>query len=192
MEFIRNHNQKNSTFTVGVNQFTDLTWEEFKNSYLSTPIQNEVPSSLKTKHENGTEIDWREKGAVTPVKNQGMCGSCWAFSTTGSLEGAIQINKGNLPSLSEQELVDCSRSYGNNGCNGGLMEFGMKYIEDHKVGTEKDYPYKGRDMKCKRKEEGERYSATEYVTLDPVDVNGLSAALENGPVSVAIEVRRDF
>ena len=110
MEFIKSHNQKNSSFTLGVNQFSDLTWEEFKNSYLSQPIENKVPSGLKTKLQNDVEIDWREKGAVTPVKNQGQCGSCWAFSTTGSFEAAIQISTGTLPSLSEQELVDCSRS----------------------------------------------------------------------------------
>lgn len=192
MDFIKKHNNKNSTYSLGVNHFADLTWEEFQNSYLSTPIDNEVSASLNTKVETVKEIDWREKGAVTPVKNQGMCGSCWAFSTTGSLEGALAINKGSLPSLSEQELVDCSRSYGNNGCNGGLMQFGFAYIQDHSVGTEKDYPYQGRDQSCKRKDEGERYAVTDYVTLDPVDVTGLSAALEKGPVSVALEVRRDF
>ena len=151
-----------------------------------------MPSSLKTKLNSVTEVDWRDKGAVTPVKNQGMCGSCWAFSVTGSFEGAVAINKGTLPSFSEQELVDCSKSYGNHGCNGGIMSFGFNYIADHKLATEKDYPYKGRDSSCKRKDTGERYGVSEYVTLDSVDVNGLSAALENNPVSVAIEVRRDF
>lgn len=72
------------------------------------------------------------------------------------------------------------------------MEFGMNYVIEHKVGTEADYPYRGRDMKCKRKETGDRFAATKYVTIDPIDVNGLSAALEVNPISVAIEVRRDF
>jgi cathepsin L len=96
-----------------------------------------------------TSVDWVTAGAVTPIKNQGQCGSCWAFSTTGSLEGLNFLTNKNLLSFSEQQLVDCSSSYGNQGCNGGLMDNAFKYVEVEGIELEATYPYTAVTGTCK-------------------------------------------
>lgn len=118
---------------MGVNQFTALTNEEFVQQYLGTiiPTQNAVVNSVDDMMVG--DVDWSSQGAVTPIKNQGSCGSYWAFSATGALEGLSKIAYGALQSFSEQQLVDCSGSYGNMGCNGGLMDNAFKYVKDHGI-----------------------------------------------------------
>jgi cathepsin L len=122
MDFIEAHNSGNSTFSVDMNQFGDLTNEEFKRTYLGSRythtgelITEDLPEGLPT------SWDWRPKGAVTAIKNQQQCGSCYSFSTTGSVEGCHFQATHKLVSLSEQNIMDCSNNYGNMGCNGGLM-----------------------------------------------------------------------
>jgi C1A family cysteine protease len=133
----------------GVNQFTDLCPAEFAKYYLgykaSNTTQKASPAPLYQPHElapMGSSVDWRTKGAVTPVKNQGQCGSCWSFSTTGNVEGQWFLANGNLVSFSEEELVQCSASAGNQGCNGGLMDDAFEWIVSNGgIDTEADYPY---------------------------------------------------
>ena len=113
----------NNTHVVGHNEFSDMTYAEMKkrNGY----VHREQTKVVELSEENlEASVDWRSKGAVTPVKNQGQCGSCWAFSTTGSVEAAYFLKHGSLKSFSEQQLVDCAGGiYHNNGCNGGLMDY---------------------------------------------------------------------
>lgn len=133
-------------------------------------------------------MDWRTKGAVTAVKNQGQCGSCWAFSTTGSVEGAYFLKQGVLKSFSEQQLVDCANgSWHNYGCMGGLMDSAFKYIEKYPLEEESVYPYKARDSACVAKASKEEASISGFTDVPKMSVQQLKAAINKTPVSVAIE-----
>ena len=173
--------------TVGLNQFSDWTHEEYKKllGYKARENVSAEPELLDTSN-LADEMDWRSKGAVTPVKNQGQCGSCWAFSTTGAVEGAMFLSSGTLQSYSEQQLVDCSKQ--NNGCNGGLMDYAFQYIETNPLMLEGDYAYTARKGTCKyeaSKGVG-KVKGFKDVSRDSTGAQ-LKAALAKGPVSVAIE-----
>jgi C1A family cysteine protease len=178
-------------FTMGINQFTDLTPQEFKDQYVGG-LKAEVGSyGCKTFSSSASgapsSIDWRQKGAVTSVKDQGQCGSCWTFSSTGAVEGAWAIAKGQLVDLSEQELVDCATgvSYGSHGCNGGQMEGAFKFIIENGQCALSSYPYTAKDGSC------QKCSAVAHISscsdVKPNDQISLKAAVAQQPVAVAIE-----
>jgi len=190
MDKITEHNKGDHSWKMGITQFSDMTPEEFK-SYVSCGSLKHKPSNIifdapKDSNVTAASIDWVTKGAVTPVKNQGQCGSCWSFSTTGAIEGRSFISSGKLISLSEQDLVDCSKQ--NSGCNGGLMDYAFAFVESNSgLCSEADYSYKAyQHWRCM--EDG----CTKY---DPIssyaDVRSSTSALEaacnDGPVAIAIE-----
>jgi len=195
LDFITETNKKNLSYTVGMNKFGDMTLEEFHAKY--TGYNNIKRDFIRSKNgpthqshllNNPASVDWRTKNAVTPVKDQGQCGSCWAFSATGSMEGAYALKKSSLISLSEQQLVDCSGSQGNQGCNGGLMDYAFEYVIANKgITTEALYPYKAVDQRCKSPLPKSAIMISSYTDVDANKDQALENAVAMGPVSVAIE-----
>jgi len=184
------------SFYLGMNKFADLTISEFvkmMNGYNATlRAQRSQSRRVHTRNPNvklPDTVDWRDKGYVTPVKDQGQCGSCWAFSSTGALEGQHFKATGKLVSLSEQNLVDCSQKQGNMGCNGGLMDQAFEYIKDNSgVDTEVSYPYEAQDNDCRFKAADVGATDTGYTDIKSTDESALQDAVANvGPISVAID-----
>ena len=179
-------------FRLGMNAYADLDGAEFSkifNGYISGRLSNTTKLFHATGSPLDNTVDWRTKGVVTGIKNQGQCGSCWSFSATGSLEGQHALATGNLVSLSEQNLVDCSGPEGNEGCNGGLMDDAFQYVIDNKgIDTEASYPYVARDENCRFNRANVGATAKSFVDVAHEDENALTEAITKiGPISVAID-----
>lgn len=178
-------------YKVGLNQFSDLTKKEFLTKYTGLVFnkaqRDEIDLSENIRQGPPTSINWVEKGAVGPIKNQGQCGSCWAFSVVAAVEGMYVIEGNKYTSLSEQQLVDCASSYGPQGCNGGWMDDALRYVKDKGLEKESDYSYTARVQTCK-------YDASKVVTkigsifsIKANDYNALLAGAAMGPITLALD-----
>jgi len=198
-------NRENDGWTMAVNKFADLTAEEFSEFQgFKQPERQVQAPSLGVHKYSGRDIpdgvDWSEKGAVTAVKNQGTCGSCWAFSSTGALEGRAKIATGTLVPMSEQQFVDCDKAFvpatnsTDGGCQGGLMDNAFTYGETNDICTEDSYAYKGTQGSCSTSgctAALKKGSVTGHVDVDATE-DALAEAVSAGPVSVAIQANTIF
>jgi len=184
----------------GLNQFADLSPEEFASIYLHEipkdfPRPSFLPSTNKSLSDYPKEKNWVQDGAVTPVKNQGQCGSCWSFSVTGNMEGVYKVAHGELPSLSEQQLVDCDhdcmeykgQKVCDSGCDGGLMPNAMAYGIREGMTTESQYGYKGKVGKCEYTSSMAKYHFKEWKAVNGNDKDMVAALNDIGPLSVGVD-----
>merc|ERR1712183_223124 len=194
----RRAQQGKHTYFLQINKYGDLLHYEFRtmlNGYKQrTKNQTrkyEAGTFIRNAHVDRlpAKVDWRKLGAVTPVKDQGQCGSCWSFSTTGALEAMHFRKTGKLTSLSEQNLIDCSRSYGNQGCNGGLMDNAFQYIKDNGgIDTERSYPYEARNGKCRYNAANIGSNSIGFVDVEAGNEEALKIAVATqGPCGIGID-----
>lgn len=187
------HNKKRESYTMGLNQFSDLTLEEFKKrfNYKHTTSNNNI--YFPKKIAPVAAIDWRMKGAVTAIKDQGNCGSCYSFSAISALESMWQIYNGTLYSLSEQQLVDCSEREGNEGCNGGRAQQAFEYTQQCGSCTEDSYYYIGFQSKCFAKDCKSVIKIMGYSNIIGDDVESImETVLNEHPISVVVNGANDI
>ncbi|XP_059279367.1 low-temperature-induced cysteine proteinase-like [Lycium ferocissimum] len=202
LKYIDEQNAMGKSYKLGLTQFADLTNEEYRSMYLGTKV--DVSRRLSNAQSDRyapkvgdslpDSVDWREKGVLVGVKNQGQCGSCWAFSAVAAIEAVNKMVTGDSISLSEQELVDCDTSY-NSGCKGGLMDYAFKFvINNGGLDTEEDYPYTAKDGRCDQTRKNARVVTIDgYEDVPANNEKALKKAVAGQPVSVAIEAGgKDF
>jgi len=188
LDFINNWDEQARGFKVAMNKFGDLTADEMGVLYRGSRMYKTYTPKPSTVDVTAADVDWRTKGAVTGIKDQGQCGSCWAFSTTGSTEGAWFLAGHGLVSLSEQNLVDCSGDQGNQGCNGGLMDQAFQYIiSNNGIDTEASYPYTAEDGDCSFSASSVGAKLSGFTDVSSGDEGALQTAVNQQPVSVAID-----
>lgn len=180
-------------YKLGLNKFADLTNAEFRAVHHGYQRRSPKLISTSFRYGNVSAIpatkDWRKEGAVTPVKDQGSCGCCWAFSAVAAMEGITKLKTGKLVSLSEQELVDCDVNGEDQGCEGGLMDTAFQFIKSNRgLTSEANYPYEGLDGACNsRKAASPAAKITGYEDVPSNSEKALLQAVTNQPVSVAID-----
>lgn len=187
--YVREQNSRNKKFKVSLNKFAAYTPSEYKSMLGFKLDLSNLPAKKTQRKYNSDSLDWRDKGVVNEIKNQGSCGSCWAFSAVQAAESANAILTGTLPNYSEQSLVDCvSYCYG---CNGGIMSKAFDYIMSHQQGhynLENEYVYTGVDGTCKYSQYTPVGTTSDYFKVVQYDEDDLAAKLETyGPVAVAID-----
>eukprot|EP00697_Spironema_sp_BW2_P015938 gnl/Spiro4/6990_TR3630_c0_g1_i1.p1 gnl/Spiro4/6990_TR3630_c0_g1~~gnl/Spiro4/6990_TR3630_c0_g1_i1.p1 ORF type:complete len:548 (+),score=137.83 gnl/Spiro4/6990_TR3630_c0_g1_i1:220-1644(+) len=194
--YIKHHNERHQTFKLKPTRFADWSRQEYLSTMLPTHKKSKRPITAPNVHKisgatSPASLDWRQKGVVGPPKDQAACGSCWAFSTTGALEGAIALKYGTLVSLSEQQLVDCSWDNNNDGCNGGLQNQAFDYIiANGGLDTEDTYGYLGANGLCKFNKSyvPDNSTVKSYTIVKEGDEVGLvDACATMGPVAVSID-----
>lgn len=210
-QYVDSHNLKaaHSSFTQSLNSLSDLTQDEinssrngFRFSWLprteleesNTTEIEQVLQLASPKHVDArryvppTNLDWRLEGRIGPVKNQGSCGSCWAFAATGAIEAMLRAENKSTTLVSEQHLVDCSNKYGNHGCNGGLPSHALRYVRDYGIEPAKAYPYSGLQGECRYNKNQVVFKCRSPLLLPRNDEAFLQRAVALfGPIPVAID-----
>jgi len=197
---IKQQNQNSGSEQFGLNKFALLSSEEFKAKYLSTKATERLPTDPVAEMYSPEIIaalpdsfDWRPKGAVTDVKDQGQCGSCWAFSATGNMEGQWFLSGKTLTSLSEQNLVDCDHECldandCDQGCDGGLQPNAYNYvIKNNGIDTEASYTYEGVDGTCRFKSASVGTKISNWTFIEKDEDQMAAYLVAHGPLAVAVD-----